>query len=54
VIWTDVGCHGSLVFTGEAAEVLTQSVAQYALPVHRMREMGFHDRTFDMMDERRS
>ena len=24
----------------------------YALPLHRMREMGFHDRVFDMLDER--
>ena len=24
----------------------------YTLPLHRMREMGFHDRMFDMLDER--
>jgi len=24
----------------------------YALPLHRLREMGYHDRIFDMMDER--
>ena len=25
----------------------------YALPLHRLREMGYHDRVFDLLDERR-
>ena len=41
-------------FTGEAAEVHEHNPwLNYALPIHRMREMGFHDRTFDMLDERK-
>ena len=25
----------------------------YALPLHRLRELGYHDRLFDLIDERR-
>jgi hypothetical protein len=40
-------------FIGEAEEVNTYNKGlNYALPLHRMREMGFHDRVFDMLDER--
>lgn len=40
-------------FVGEAEEVYAHNKwLTYALPVHRMREMGFHDRVFDMLDER--
>jgi hypothetical protein len=40
-------------FTGEALEVVQeQPWLNYALPMHRMREFGFHDRVFDMLDER--
>eukprot|EP00560_Eucampia_antarctica_P007854 CAMPEP_0197825544 /NCGR_PEP_ID=MMETSP1437-20131217/2598_1 /TAXON_ID=49252 ORGANISM="Eucampia antarctica, Strain CCMP1452" /NCGR_SAMPLE_ID=MMETSP1437 /ASSEMBLY_ACC=CAM_ASM_001096 /LENGTH=376 /DNA_ID=CAMNT_0043425571 /DNA_START=47 /DNA_END=1174 /DNA_ORIENTATION=+ len=40
-------------FCGEASEVYEHnSWLNYALPLHRMREMGFHDRLFDMLDER--
>ena len=36
-------------FCGEAEEVHEHnSWLNYALPLHRMREMGFHDRVFDM------
>jgi len=40
-------------FCGEAAEVKKCNPwLNYALPIHRMREFGFHDRVFDMLDER--
>jgi len=40
-------------FVGEAKEVYEHNPwLNYALPVHRMREMGYHDRLFDMLDER--
>lgn len=40
-------------FCGEAAEVYECNPwLNYALPIHRMREFGFHDRVFDMLDER--
>lgn len=38
---------------GEAEEVYEYNKwLNYALPLHRCREMGFHDRVFDMIDER--
>lgn len=40
-------------FVGEAHEVHEQNPwINYTLPLHRCREMGFHDRVFDMIDER--
>jgi len=40
-------------FCGEAAEVYEHNPwMNYALPIHRVREMGFHDRVLDMIDER--
>lgn len=40
-------------FVGEAEEVYEQnSWLTYSLPMHRMREMGFHNRLFDLLDER--
>ena len=40
-------------FCGEAAEVYECNPwLNYVLPIHRMRELGFHDRVFDMLDER--
>merc|ERR1712038_1813774 len=40
-------------FCGEAAEIYEHnSWMNYALPLHRLREMGYHDRMFDMLDER--
>ena len=40
-------------FCGEAQEVFECNPwLNYALPIHRMRELGFHDRVFDMLDER--
>mmetsp|Transcript_4399 Transcript_4399/g.12620 ORF Transcript_4399/g.12620 Transcript_4399/m.12620 type:complete len:325 (-) Transcript_4399:365-1339(-) len=40
-------------FVGEAAEVTgEQPWLSYGLPLHRLREFGFHDRVFDMLDER--
>jgi len=40
-------------FCGEAAEVTKENPwLNYALPLHRLREFGFHDRVFDMLDER--
>lgn len=40
-------------FVGEAKEVYEHNKwLNYALPLHRMREMGYHDRVFDMLDER--
>jgi len=40
-------------FEAEAKEVHEQNTwINYALPIHRMRELGFYDRTFDLIDER--
>jgi hypothetical protein len=40
-------------FWGEAQEVFNYNPwLNYAQPLHRMREMGFHDSIFDMLDER--
>lgn len=40
-------------FLEEAKEVYEHNPwLNYALPLHRLREMGYHDRLFDMMDER--
>lgn len=40
-------------FFGEAVEVNHKNPwLNYALPLHRMREFGFHDRILDMLDER--
>jgi len=40
-------------FMEEAKEIYALNPwLNYALPIHRCREMGFHDRTFDMLDER--
>jgi hypothetical protein len=40
-------------FCGEALEIYEHnSWLNYALPLHRCREMGFHDRVFDLLDER--
>ncbi|CAB9506711.1 expressed unknown protein [Seminavis robusta] len=40
-------------FVAEAKEVCEFNPwLNYALPIHRMREMGYHDRVFDMLDER--
>lgn len=40
-------------FRGEAEEVHERNPwLNYCLPLHRLREMGFHDRLFDMLDER--
>jgi hypothetical protein len=40
-------------FSGEALEVKEDNPwLNYALPLHRLREMGYHDRVFDMLDER--
>jgi len=41
-------------FVGEAEEVYNENPwLNYALPLHRLREMGYHDRVFDMLDERK-
>lgn len=41
-------------FIEEAREVYKHnSWLNYALPLHRLREMGYHDRFFDLFDERR-
>uniref|UniRef100_A0A7S2LTA3 VWFA domain-containing protein n=1 Tax=Leptocylindrus danicus TaxID=163516 RepID=A0A7S2LTA3_9STRA len=41
-------------FQGEAKEVFAFNPwLNYALPIHRIRELGFHDRVFDLIDERR-
>ena len=41
-------------FTGEAQEVYEHNPwLCYSLVIHRMREMGFHDRVFDLLDERK-
>lgn len=40
-------------FTAEAKEVYEFNAwLNYSLPLHRMRELGFHDRVFDLIDER--
>jgi hypothetical protein len=40
-------------FVGEAKEVTGENAwLNYALPLHRLREMGYHDRVFDLLDER--
>lgn len=40
-------------FVGEAEEVHEENPwLNYCLPLHRLREMGYHERIFDMMDER--
>ena len=40
-------------FLGEAAEVYRcNKWLNYALPLHRCRELGYHDRLFDLIDER--
>ncbi len=40
-------------FVAEAEEVHEHNKwLNYALPLHRMREMGYYDRVFDMVDER--
>jgi len=40
-------------FIGEAKEVNEHNPwLNYALPLHRLREMGYHHRVFDMLDER--
>lgn len=40
-------------FCGEATEATQQNPwLNYALPLHRLREFGFHDRVFDLLDER--
>mmetsp|Transcript_10094 Transcript_10094/g.21072 ORF Transcript_10094/g.21072 Transcript_10094/m.21072 type:complete len:398 (+) Transcript_10094:1-1194(+) len=41
-------------FTGEAEEVYEHNKwLNYALPLHRIREMGFSHKLFDLLDERR-
>jgi len=41
-------------FMGEAQEVYAHNKwLNYALPIHRIREMGFHHRIFDLLDERK-
>jgi Mg-chelatase subunit ChlD len=41
-------------FSSEAKEVCTHNPwLNYALPLHRCREMGYHNRLFDILDERR-
>jgi len=40
-------------FCGEALEIYEHNPwMNYGLPLHRLREMGFHDRVLDMIDER--
>mmetsp|Transcript_8250 Transcript_8250/g.17905 ORF Transcript_8250/g.17905 Transcript_8250/m.17905 type:complete len:468 (+) Transcript_8250:127-1530(+) len=40
-------------YMGEAREVYKQNPwITYALPLHRCRELGYHDRLFDLIDER--
>lgn len=40
-------------YMGEAQEVYKQNPwITYALPLHRCRELGYHDRLFDLIDER--
>lgn len=41
-------------FMGEAMEVYAKNPwLNYSLPLHRCREMGFYDRLFDLLDERK-
>jgi hypothetical protein len=41
-------------FVGEAKEVYScNNWLNYALPLHRLRECGHHDKVFDMLDERK-
>lgn len=41
-------------YVGEAKEVYEfNSWLNYGLPIHRLREFGFHERVFDLIDERR-
>jgi Mg-chelatase subunit ChlD len=41
-------------FTNEAQEMHTHNAwLNYGLPLHRMRELGFHSKLLDLMDERR-
>lgn len=41
-------------FCGEAEEVYQHNPwLTYGIPLHRLREMGFHDRVLDMLDERK-
>ena len=40
-------------FTAEAEEMYEHNKwLNYGLPLHRMREMGFHNKLFDLLDER--
>ncbi|KAL3937538.1 MAG: hypothetical protein SGBAC_007381 [Bacillariaceae sp.] len=40
-------------FMGEAKEVTKKNPwLNYAIPMHRCRELGYHDRLFDLIDER--
>ena len=40
-------------FVGEAKEVCDLNpFLNYALPIHRLREFGFHDKVFDLLDEK--
>jgi len=40
-------------FVGESREVFEHNPwLNYALPMHRIRELGYHDRLFDLIDER--
>lgn len=40
-------------FMGEAKEVSRKNPwLNYAIPMHRCRELGYHDRLFDLIDER--
>eukprot|EP00980_Cylindrotheca_fusiformis_P001988 scaffold443_cov125-Cylindrotheca_fusiformis.AAC.37 len=40
-------------FMGESKEVAKQNPwLNYAIPLHRCRELGYHDRLFDLIDER--
>lgn len=40
-------------YIGEAREVYKQNPwITYGLPLHRCRELGYHDRLFDLIDER--
>ena len=41
-------------FNGEAEEVYEHNDwLNYTIHLHRIRELGFHDRVFDMIDERK-
>ena len=41
-------------FIAEAKEIQgTNAWLNYGLPLHRMREMGFYSKLFDMLDERK-